>query len=212
MSLCVFVIALNRVAANLANGSCKSDFGTGRLGYCLFVIVRNFIRVIALVAIAAITSENRVAHFCTSGGNYGFGVAVIFMFRIVCDIFLSAVGAGVDCISVLGAGRLNYFALIILMGIQVYLQFCSDFFVADTADLDIVTLFITGCIFMIFHRQLMSRSRNHTCRSLSTLVTGERFLPVCGTGCRNDHRVVFGHVDRILGNIILVTEKFLCSR
>ena len=49
VSLCIFVIALNRVAADLANGSCKSDFGTGRLGYCLFVTVRNFIRVVAFV-------------------------------------------------------------------------------------------------------------------------------------------------------------------
>ena len=97
------------------------------------------------------------------------------------------------------------------MGIRIYIQFCFKFFLADTADLNIISFFNTGCIFVFFRCQLMSGCRNHICKSLSRVIRGKGFLSVYGAGRFGDYSVVLGHVNWVWSKLIhTVIKEILC--
>ena len=152
-----------------------------------------------------------VSHSLT-GRFYNCILIVVSRCRyVILPFYISTKLTGIKGVSPSGAIGLYHFSFIVLMCSWINLQLCGKLLLANTADLDIISLRHTGRILVVRQSQSMTRGWNHFCHSLLAIVADKGSLSICSTGCRCHRNLSLCHMYRIRGNLILgIAKELLC--
>ena len=180
---------------------------------CLIIMFKRFCPCIIIGIATVFTLMSCIALHLTGCRYNDILISVICTWFITFTFCISTECTCIKCITFSWTIWFDYFTFTILMGIRIYIQFCFKFFLADTADLNIISFFNTGCIFVFFRCQLMSGCRKYLCKALITMVADKRSLSCLCTCCRSKRRALRWHMDRIRHDIIrTVIQEILCLR